>query len=62
VRVPRGSDVQIADNNSGRFEAEALRLVRNASRGDVFYFNEVRVKCPGDTHSRELNGLIFNIK
>lgn len=62
VRVPRGNDVQIAANNSGRFESEAIRLVRNASRGDVFYFNEVRVKCPGDTHSRELNGMIFNIK
>lgn len=62
VRVPRGGDIQVANNNGGRYEAEAQRIVRNATRGDVYYFNEVRVKCPGDSHSREINGMIFNIK
>ncbi len=61
VRVPKGGDIQVARNNGGRFEAEAQRLVRNAAAGDVYYFNEIKVKCPGDTYSRELNGMIFNI-
>ena len=61
VRVPKGGDIQVARNNGGRFESEAQRIVRNAAPGDVYYFNEIKVKCPGDTYSRELNGMIFTI-
>jgi len=61
VRVPKNADVQVAKSTGNRFSAEAQRLIRQAEAGDTYYFNEIKVKCPGDNYSRELNGLIFNI-
>lgn len=62
VRVPKGGDVQIAQSSGARFSTEAKRLINRAEAGDIYYFNEVRVKCPGDEIARQLNGLIFNIQ
>lgn len=61
VRVPKNDDVRVVNNKGGKYESEAKRLVDAAQIGDVFYFNRVKVKCPGDDHSRILNGMIFNI-
>jgi gliding motility-associated protein GldM len=62
VRVPKGGDVQIAESTGNRFSDQAKRLINQARAGDTYYFNEIRVKCPGDERTRELNGLIFNIQ
>lgn len=62
VRVPKNDDVQVAQSTGNRFSGEAQRLIGRAQPGDVYYFNEIKVKCPGDGHSRNLNGLIFNIR
>ena len=62
VRVPKGGDVQIVRNQGNRFSSEAKALIDKARAGDIYYFNEIKVKCPGDTHTREMNGLIFNIQ
>ena len=61
VRVPKNDDVRVVKNNGGRYGAEAQSLVNAARIGDVYYFNRVKVRCPGDEHSRVLNGMIFNI-
>lgn len=62
ARVPRNDDVQVAMNRGGTFGSEAQRIIQRATRSDVFYFDKVRVKCPGDQATRSINGMIFNIK
>lgn len=62
ARVPKNADVQSAINEGGRFRGEAKRIVENAKRNDTYYFEKVKVRCPGDTAGRSINGLIFHIK
>ena len=62
ARVDKDGDVAYTTNRSGRFGAKAKRIVEKATRGDTYFFNEVRVKCPGDTRTREIPGMVFSIK
>lgn len=61
VRVPKNDDVRVIMNQGGGYGSEAKRLIDAAKIGDVYYFNRVKVKCPGDPHGRVLNGMIFNL-
>ncbi len=62
ARVPKNDDVQTASNNGGAFESRTKAIIDRADHGDVFYFDEIKVRCPGDSYSREVNGLIFRIR
>lgn len=61
VRVRKGEG-QEAINRGARFGSEARHLIDHAERGDIFYFDAFRVKCPGDAVPRKLGGLIFTMK
>ncbi|MEO1262437.1 MAG: gliding motility protein GldM [Bacteroidota bacterium] len=61
VRIRRG-DAATARNRGGGYERDAKRLIENAKRGDIFYFDEIRVRCPGDDHDRKMPGLMFTLK
>ena len=60
VRVRKGDAVE-AMNRSGRFGSEVQRLQEAAQRGDIFYFEKIRVKCPGDTGPRDMGGMMFTL-
>ena len=62
VRVPKKEDVQAVLNSGGKYSSEAQRLVDRAKSGDVYYFDKIKAKCPGDSAGREIPGLIFNIR
>lgn len=62
ARVPKNGDAVFTNNNGGRFEASAQRIIDQAKRGDSYFFNEVYVKCPGDVRRREIPGMVFSIK
>jgi len=62
ARVPKNDNAIFTINEGGRFGAKAKRIVEQAKRNDTYFFNEVRVKCPGDTHTREIPGMVFSIK
>ncbi len=60
VRVRKGDAVE-APNRSGRFGSEVQRLQEGAQRGDIFYFEKIKVKCPGDSNSRDMGGMMFTL-
>ena len=62
VRVPKNDDAKVADNQGGKFQPRALDIVQQARSNDIYYFDDIRVKCPGDEHTRNISGLIFKIK
>ncbi len=62
VRVPKKGDVQRVVNQGGKYGAQAKNLVNQCQHGDTYYYNNIKVKCPGDPAARELNGMIFNIR
>ena len=49
-------------NKGPRFSAQAKRLVGRAKPGDIYYFDNVRARCPGDKAGRKINAMVFTIK
>lgn len=62
TRQPKSGDVTTETNRSGTYSGATKRLVEAARRGDTYYFDKIKVRCPGDTYGREMNGMIFKIK
>lgn len=62
VRIPKGGDAIRTTNSGGRFGNRAKQIIQGARRGDLFYFGDIKVKCPGDRVRRTMNSLVFNIK
>ena len=62
ARVPKGKNVQTAINQGGSYTAATKRIIDQARRNDTFYFDKIKVRCPGDRNNRTLNSLIFHIK
>jgi len=58
----RNGDASTAVNKSARFKGDAQRLIKNAKRKDVFYFEKIKVRCPGDEVGRKMPEMYFNIK
>ncbi len=62
VRVPANGDARPSMNGKGRYNSQTQALVDKANFGDTYFFNKMKVRCPGDVAAREINGMIFNIK
>ncbi|MEM9819857.1 MAG: gliding motility protein GldM [Bacteroidota bacterium] len=62
ARVRRGEDVQVEVNAGGTYQGKVKRMVEQARAGDTYYFEKIKVKCPGDATGRTLGGMIFNIR
>jgi len=62
IRVDKSGDGFVQKNSGGNYQTKAQRLVDAAKRGDKFYFEKIKAKCPGDNHSRQLSPLFFKIK
>lgn len=62
TRVSKRGDPQIYENQGGRFNERTKRIIKQATFGDIFYFEKVKAKCPGDKHGRKLNSMIFRIR
>ena len=62
ARAPKKDDPKFSTNPGGKFSTETQRIINQAKRGDVYYFDKVKVRCPGDRNNRETNGLIFKIR
>lgn len=62
VRVRKGDAVE-APNRTGKFGSEVQRLQEAAQRGDIFYFEKIKVKCPGDNKDglRDMGGMMFTL-
>lgn len=62
VRVPKRQDAISSLNGGARYDAKSQRLVAAAKPGDIYYFENIKAKCPGDSAGRPLGTMIFNIK
>lgn len=62
VYVPKRQDAIESQNRGARYNDSSRRLVNQAKPGDVYYFENVRAKCPGDDVTRKINGMVFKIQ
>lgn len=56
------ADVVEKTNSGARYDPDVRDLIQRASPGDVYYFLDIRAKCPGDIASRKLGDLVFKIR
>ncbi len=62
VYIARRSDpIQVA-NIGATYTASASNLINRARPGDIYIFNNVRARCPGDAVSRQINSMAFFIR
>lgn len=62
TRQPKNADVIYETNRGGKYNSASQRLIKQAKSGDTYYYDKIRVKCPGDEASRKMDGMIFKIK
>ncbi len=60
--VAKRQDPVESVNPGARYNDKSNRLVRNAKPGDIYYFDNVKARCPGDKAGRPINSLVFRIK
>lgn len=62
VRVAKRQDPEPAVNKGGKFVGKAADVVRKATAGDKYFFENIKCKCPGDGAARNIGQMVFNIK
>lgn len=56
------ADVVEKTNNGARYNPDVLDMINKAAPGDVYYYNDIKAKCPGDIAARKLGDLVFKIR
>lgn len=49
------------ENSGTTFTDSAKKMTESAKKGDLFVISEVKCRCQGDTKSRDLENLVFEI-
>lgn len=62
TRQAKRADPVEVNNRGPRWSPQARELVNKARPGDVFYFDNVKAKCPGDPAGRKINPMVFKIQ
>ncbi len=62
TKQSKDSDPINVTNQGADFSKESQQLVDEAKVGDVFYFDSVRCKCPGDPAGRKINSVVVKIR
>ncbi len=62
IRSAKRSDPEFNPNKGGKFDANTKALVNKAKPGDIFVFDNIKCKCPGDVASRTLPSSVYKIQ
>ena len=50
-------------NISGsEFNPETKKMMEKATPGDWYIFKNIGARCPGDSHSHQLNDMVFRLQ
>jgi gliding motility-associated protein GldM len=60
--VAKRQDPVIKANSSARFGNDVQDIINKAKPGDIYYFDDIKAKCPGDSGSRDLGSVVIKIK
>ncbi len=62
TRQAKRADPVDKANRGPRYSGDTKALIMRAKPGDVYYFDNVKAKCPGDPAGRKINSMVFKIK
>ncbi len=60
--LPTGEDPYSRMNQGGIWTSGVQDMIKLAKSGDTYFFDDIRVKCPGDAEPRNMGGLAFKIR
>lgn len=60
-RMLKNGDALVVENKGSVFQEIALKFVKTAKKGDVFYVDNLQVKCIDDEKPRKMEGLSFRV-
>ena len=60
--VAKRQDPVESVNAGARYNAKSKRLVNQAKPGDIYYFDNIKARCPGDKAGRKINSMVFKIQ
>ena len=60
--VAKEADPIESINHSGKHNEKTRELLQMAKPGDIYYFDQVMCKCPGDESERPVNSMVFKIR
>lgn len=60
--LPIGEDPTTKVNQGGTWNSGVLEWIQKAKSGDMYFFDDIRIKCPGDAAARHVGGMAFKIK
>jgi hypothetical protein len=62
TRVRKREDAITYANQGAGYSKTAQNLVDNAKSGDIYYYDNIKARCPGDAAGRAINSLVVRIK
>ena len=62
TRIAKDGTQETVENEGSRFREAATLLQQKAQSGDIYIFENVRSRCPGDNANRSINSLVFRIE
>jgi gliding motility-associated protein GldM len=62
TRAPKRDDAVTNINVGPRYDAKSTLLRDQAKPGDMYYFDNIKAKCPGDPAARKINPMVWKIK
>jgi hypothetical protein len=60
--LPKRQDPVTRINVGARFNQNTQEFINKAQPGDSYFFDDIKVQCPGDISERNLGALAFRIK
>lgn len=62
THAPKGKAISESTNAGARYNTNSKNLINKAKPGDIFYYDNVKARCPGDAAGRKINSMVFKIK
>lgn len=62
IRVAPRSDAEIVGNVGGRFQQDAVSLIKKAKPGDRFFFEDIKCVCPGSSVAKDIGTMSFSVR
>ena len=62
TRLQRDGTKEEQINRGARYSAKSKPIIQAAKPGDIYLYDNVKVRCPGDPAGRKINSMVFKIK
>ncbi len=62
TRIRKREDALTYTNQGAGYSKAVQNLADNVKSGDIYYYDNIKARCPGDAAGRAINSLVVRIK